>query len=169
MVDALLHEHLDAAFVRSPVRHMSSLLVDAVLDEPMVVAMPTAHRLRSDTAVPLPLCDLASEAFVLYRRPAGPGLDDSILAACHAAGFSPTVTQEAPRPTEALSLVAAGLGVSVVPASMHRLGADSIAYRGHTDCPGLSAPLHLVMRPSIPPSTLASFRDLVRRLRNGHP
>lgn len=82
LVDALLHERLDAAFVRSPVASVAGLLVDAVLDEPMLVALPGGHRLASDAGAALPLAGLASEAFVLYRRPAGPGLYDTILAAC---------------------------------------------------------------------------------------
>ena len=164
-VAALLQERLDAAFVRSPVASMAGLRVDAVLDEPMLVALPSGHRLASGTAVPLPLAGLAGEAFVLYRRPAGPGLYDCILAACRSAGFSPMVAQEAPRLPATLSLVAAGLGVSIVPASMRRLGGETIAYRALTDCPGLSAPLHLAMRRVVPTPVLARFREIVRQMR----
>jgi DNA-binding transcriptional LysR family regulator len=92
LVDALLHERLDAAFVRSPVSKLPGLMVDDILDEPMIAALPAGHPLASDLGTPLPLADLASEAFILYRRPAGPGLYDAILAACRGAGFSPAIT-----------------------------------------------------------------------------
>ena len=166
LVDALLHGRLDAAFVRSPVASIASLLVDPLLDEPMVATLPAGHRFAVETDEPLPLAELRSEDFVLYRRAAGPGLYDSILAACRAAGFSPKVVQEAPRLPATLSLVAAGLGVSVVPASMRRLGGETIAYRRLMDCPGLSAPLHLAMRRAILPPVLSRFRDVVLRMKD---
>lgn len=163
LVDAILHEQLDAAFVRSPVGSVPGLLVDDVLDEPMVAALPMEHPLAVDATDPLPLAGLAGETFVLYRRPAGPGLHDAILAACHAAGFSPAVVQEAPRLTATLSLVAAGLGISLVPASMRRLGGEGIVYRALATCPRLSAPMHLAMRRSGLSPVLAHFRSMVQQ------
>jgi len=165
LVEALLQQRLDSAFVRSPVASTAGLLVDPVLEEPMLAALPAGHRLATEADVPLPLATLAAEQFVLYRRPAGPGLYDAILAACHAAGFSPTVSQEAPRLPATLSLVAAGLGVSIVPASMRRLGGEDIVYRTLTDCPGLSAPLHLAMRHAPLSPVLSRFREVVRQLK----
>jgi DNA-binding transcriptional LysR family regulator len=168
LVDGLLHGRLDAAFVRSPVASMTSLLVDPILDEPMLVALPAGHRLADGSDGSLDLADLATEDFVLYRRPAGPGLYDTILAACRAAGFSPTVAQEAPRLPGTLSLVAAGLGVSIVPASMRRLGGEMIGYRTIAGAPGLSAPLHLAMRRAVLPPVLSRFRAIVRQM-TGEP
>ncbi len=161
LVDALMQQRLDAVFVRSPVAGIAGLMVDPLLDEPMLVALPVGHRHALDLAGPLPLAALGQEEFVLYRRPAGPGLYDTILAACRTAGFSPTVVQEAPRLPATLSLVAAGLGVSIVPASMRRLSGENIVYRDLTACAGLSAPLHLAVRRGILPPTLSRFRDAV--------
>ncbi|HEY1723031.1 MAG TPA: LysR substrate-binding domain-containing protein, partial [Magnetospirillaceae bacterium] len=79
-------------------------------------------------------------------------------------GFSPALAQEAPRLTATLSLVAAGLGVSVVPASMQRLSGEGIVYRALTGCPGLSAPLHLAMRRSDQPPTLMRLREIMRQI-----
>ncbi len=166
LVDALLHERLDAAFVRSPVETNPSLLVDAVLDEPMLAALPAGHQLAVDTEAPLPLRRLAGEDFIFYRRWTGPGLYDAILAACRDAGFSPSVVQEAPRLPATLSLVAAGLGISVVPASMRRLGGEGIAYRTLKDCSRLSAPLHLAMRKDNISPALNKFRKLVQEMRH---
>ncbi|HWG05788.1 MAG TPA: LysR family transcriptional regulator, partial [Beijerinckiaceae bacterium] len=163
LVEALVQGRLDAAFVRSSVGRMSAISVETVLDEPMVVTLPTGHRFAANDGA-LALADLSEEPFILYRRRAGPGLYDAILAACHAAGFSPHVAQEAPRLTATLSLVAAGLGVSIVPASMRRLADDDIAYRAlAADC-GLSAPLHLAIRRANPPPVLIQFREMMRRI-----
>jgi len=163
LVSGLAHGRLDAAFVRSPVGGMPGLLVQPVLEEPMVAALPAGHPLAAgaENGKALPLAALAAEAFILYRRPTGPGLYDAILAACRAAGFSPVVAQEAPRLPATLSLVAAGLGVSVVPASMRQLAVAGVAYRELDGCPGLSAPLHLALRRTGLTATVVKFRAAV--------
>jgi DNA-binding transcriptional LysR family regulator len=164
LVEGVLLGQLDAAFVRSPAGAVAGLRVEPVLEEPMLAALPDGHRLARDDGPPLPLAALAGEAFVLYRRPSGPGLYDAILAACRGSGFAPTVAQEAPRLPATLSLVAAGLGVSVVPASMRRLAAVGVAYRALCDCPGLSAPVQLVLRRAGASATAARFAAVVARL-----
>lgn len=161
LVDALIHERLDVAFVRSQLSGMAGLRVETILREPMVLALPTDHPLALKRATPVPLSSLAGEAFVLYRRPAGPGLYDALLAACKTAGFSPTVAQEAPRMTATMSLVAAGLGISIVPASMARLRGDGVAYRTLSGCPGLSAPLYLATRITGRSPTLERFIEIL--------
>ena len=117
---------IDVAFVRSPVGEAPDLTVRPLLEEPMVAALPSGHRLGNAPG-PLPLATLAGEIFILYRRPVGPGLHDAIIAACDRAGFSPQIGQEAPRMLSTLSLVAAGLGVTLVPESMSRLQAEGVA------------------------------------------
>jgi len=164
LVEAMLQGRLDAAFVRSPVGSVRGLIVDPVLDEPMLVALPAGHRLAGDTGSALPLATLAMEDFILYRRPAGPGLYDAIVTACRGAGFTPVVVQEAPRLPSTLSLVAAGLGISLVPASMRRFAMAGVSFRTLRDCPGLSAPLHLALRRADLSATAVRFRETVRRL-----
>lgn len=161
LLDALVHEKLDAAFIRSPLSGSQSLQDQPILVEPMLLALPTDHPLAIDAQSPLPLAALATEAFVLYRRRVGLGLYDAILVACREAGFSPQVVQEAPRMTATLSLVAAGLGVSIVPASMQRLRGDGIVYRELTDCRSLVAPLHLATRVGDGSAVLRRFKEMV--------
>ncbi|QBQ13802.1 LysR family transcriptional regulator [Pseudomonas sp. SXM-1] len=161
LLDALLHEKLDAAFIRSPLSGTQALQDQPILVEPMLLALPTDHPLAINPSTPLPLAALATEAFVLYRRRVGLGLYDAILVACREAGFSPQVVQEAPRMTATLSLVAAGLGVSIVPASMQRLRGDGIVYRELSECRSLVAPLHLATRVGDTSSVLERFRELV--------
>lgn len=161
LLEALVDERLDVAFVRSPVGGISGLTIEPVLREPMLVALPVGHPLAVNGEQPLPLTALTREAFILYRRPAGQGLYDAILAACHRAGFSPRVIQEAPRLPATLSLVGAGLGLSIVPASMRRLGGDGIVYRAIDDRAQLSAPLYLALRNNRTSAIITRFRDLV--------
>jgi hypothetical protein len=147
LVAALLDERLDAAFVRSPIGAAEGIAVHSVLDEAMVAALPAGHVLADRTgAPPLGLAELAAETFILYRRPLGPGLYDAIIAACQRAGYSPIIGQEAPRMLATLSLVAAGLGVTLVPQSMRRLRVHGVAYRPLDSAAGLVAPLNLAYR-----------------------
>lgn len=169
LLPALKDQRLQAAFVRSPCVEHPELSATTLLREPMVVAAPNGHRLTG-SAVGLSLRSLEGEPLVLYRRPSGPGLYDSILAACVSAGFSPLVVQEAPRLTATLNLVSSGLGLSIIPQSMRRLRSDGIEYCNLTDAQGLEAPLMLVLRSErgqdVDP-VIANFRSIVEeRLTN---
>jgi DNA-binding transcriptional LysR family regulator len=163
LVEALCGEKIDAAFIRSPIDPAAGVAVHSVLEEEMVAAFPAGHALSTNSAATrLPLAGLQSETFILYRRPLGPGLYDAIIAACQRAGFSPQIGQEAPRMLSTLSLVAAGLGVTLVPASMRRLRVHGVAYRRLDSAAGLIAPLNLAYRRG---ETAAAARRFIAQVR----
>ncbi|MFD4836702.1 LysR substrate-binding domain-containing protein [Achromobacter sp. NPDC058515] len=118
---------VDVAFVRPPYVLDPEHESERVLDEPMLVALPPDHPLSRKRSIPI--AALADEDFVLYPRPIGAGLYDAIQSACQRAGFAPRVIQEAPQMASIVSLVAAGVGISVVPAAMRHMGAEGIEYR----------------------------------------
>lgn len=118
---------VDVAFVRPPYVLDAEFESERVLDEPMLIALPPDHALSRKRAVPI--AALAEEDFVLYPRPIGAGLYDAIQSACQRAGFAPRVIQEAPQMASIVSLVAAGVGISIVPAAMRHMGAQGIEYR----------------------------------------
>src|SRR5262249_45954387 len=118
LLQGLRDERMDAAFIRTASAASEALVIQPLLDEPMVTALPSRHRLASGPKdVPIPLKGLAAETFILYGPP-GTGMYDPIIAACHAAGFNSHVgnvgasTQQGPRIGSTLSLVAAGLGIT---------------------------------------------------------
>ena len=166
LVHGLHDEDIDAAFIRSPVADVVGLLVRPLLEEEMVVALPAGHPLAiengADPAAPMPLASLANETFVLYKRRGGPGLYDSIITACRGAGFGPRVGQEAPRIISTLNLVAAGLGVSIVPASLRSLQMDGVTYRRLSSSTALKAPLLLACRRGANSAAVQRFIDLVQ-------
>ena len=166
LVQGLHNEEIDAAFIRSPVADVIGLVVTPLLEEEMLVALPAAHTFAvengSDASAAMPLAALANETFILYKRPGGPGLYDTIITACRGAGFSPKVGQEAPRIISTLNLVAAGLGVSIVPASLRRLQMDGVIYRRLSGSAELKAPLLLACRPGENSAAVQRFIDLVR-------
>ncbi|WP_049104274.1 LysR substrate-binding domain-containing protein, partial [Burkholderia cenocepacia] len=73
--------------------------------------------------------ELADESFVQVPRAAGGALFDDIVAACRAAGFEPRMAQPAPQIASAVTLVAAGLGVSVVPKAITQVQVPGGVYR----------------------------------------
>ncbi|TWC71098.1 LysR family transcriptional regulator [Herbaspirillum sp. SJZ099] len=147
LVEAIRKKQLDLAFVRSPVGDATGIVMETVLVEEMVAALPADHRLAGKGhKKSIALSALADESFIMTRRPSGPGLYDTIIAACRSAGFSPRVTQEARKNLSTLSLVAAGLGVAVIPASMMHVSAEGVTYLKLNDAPALKAPLHLAYR-----------------------
>jgi len=164
LVEGLRAERIDAAFVRSPIGSAADLTVHPLLEEEMVAALPSGHRLAVGTKSRLPLSALEGETFILYRRPLGPGLYDAIIAACQRAGYSPRIGQEAPRMLATLSLVAAGLGVTLIPASMQRIGIDGVAYRAIERKAGLVAPLNLAYRRGETAPAACRFIALARRI-----
>lgn len=151
-------QRLDAAFVRPAPGETGSLSTRVLFREEMWVALPEGHRLAGRASVPLRA--LAREPFILYPRRNGRALYDAIVGACQAAGFSPEVGQEAPQMGSTVTLVAAGLGISIVPASMGHLHTPGVTYRPiEGDAP--RADMSLVCQDAPAPAVTRSFRDLV--------
>ncbi|MDQ8032196.1 MAG: LysR family transcriptional regulator [Bordetella sp.] len=97
-----------------------------LMSEPLVAVMPLAHRLARRARVPV--VTLAAEPFVLYPARPRPNYADHVLGLFRAAGESPQVVQEANELQTALGLVAAGIGVTVVPAAVQRAHRPDLAY-----------------------------------------
>jgi DNA-binding transcriptional LysR family regulator len=89
---------------------------EMLLREPFVVALPADHRLAGTNRIAL--SSLADEPFVFIRRDTMPIFYDLVLKICRDAGFVPNVPHEADHPQMVLGLVAAGMGISLVPASV---------------------------------------------------
>jgi DNA-binding transcriptional LysR family regulator len=169
LIQNLREDRVDVAFIRTPVADPAGLVVDPLLEEKMVVALPDRHFLaaREDgDEAGLDLKRLAGETFIVYRRHSGPGLYDAIFAACHAAGFSPLVGQEAPRIVSTLNLVASGLGLSLVPASLQRMHMDGVTYRAIAGHDQPVAPLHLASRRGEASPVVRSFLNLTKKTAN---
>ena len=164
LIERVRSGQVDAAIVRTALADQAGLAVYRLLDEPMVVALPAAHPLarQGGREAALLLKDLEREPFILYR-PIGAGLPQLTMEACRAAGFSPHIGQEAPRVASALSLVAVGLGISLVPASARSMYMDGVAYRRLRGAVQPKTSLDLVSRRGDPSATVRHFVSLVRQ------
>ncbi len=116
-IDALRGGTLDAGFVRMPVAEVG-LSTTVIHREPFAIVLPKQHPLarKKDLAVD----DLAPEAFIAYGKRWAPFFHDRWTELCLRAGFAPRVVQETGEMSTALALVAAGLGVAIVPEGLTR-------------------------------------------------
>lgn len=110
-ITALRTGEIDVGLLRLPI-DAPELRTHVVSQDPLVAALPAGHRLAAMERVPL--AELADESFVLYVRSYGPSVQDAIIGHCLAAGFSPRIVQEAPDVQTIVTLVAAGLGISLL-------------------------------------------------------
>lgn len=125
-IAALREERLDVAFIRQPVTE-PSLASELLMAESFVAALPGNHGLARNQRISL--AALSDEPHILFSREALPTLHDLTLKLCRDAGFVPHVRYEADHPQMVLGLVAAGLGVSLVPASSRRLKRSGLVFR----------------------------------------
>jgi DNA-binding transcriptional LysR family regulator len=162
-------DQMDVAFVRTSTMHTDDLLIWPLLEEPMVVALPGLHAMaRGERDVALPLKSLAGDSFILFGPP-GTGIYDETVAACRAAGFSPRIGQQAPRITSTLGLVAAGLGVALVPESMRKMSMDGVVYRRLKGAPQPKAVLGLASRRGDPSAVVGQFIKFTRKAARNFP
>src|SRR6266516_3281587 len=101
--------------------------VEIVRREPIVCVLLEEHPLarREEVAVSL----LADEPFVLQSSHRGGGYYVQLMKLCLAAGFSPNVIQEVTEMPTIVSLVAAGMDVSLVPLSTRNIRSQGVMYR----------------------------------------
>ncbi|MEH3086599.1 MAG: LysR family transcriptional regulator [Xylophilus ampelinus] len=166
----VLDARLNCGFLRVPVARPPGLAFEELLQEDSVLAVPVDHRLAAgDPSRPVALKSLEGERIILVRRPGAPGLYANLLAACARARVSVEPAFEVEHMMTNLNLVAAGAGVSIVPASMRGIHAQAVAYRPLRDAAQLRSPLTLVYRESDCGGPTGTFIALVREAAAKHP
>jgi DNA-binding transcriptional LysR family regulator len=159
--DMLSQGLLDVALVRPPFSSHEDLVSNRLLEEEMLIALPANHPLAQ--AESLSLAQLSEEPFILYPRSVGPGIYDRIISACQTVGFSPRIGQNAPQLASTVNLVAAGLGIAIVPASMTHVHAESVRYHKIAGTAPV-APLGVAYRRNLRSAAAKNFVAMVRRL-----
>ncbi len=111
LISGLLANELDLALLSTPVVQ-SSILEEPLLEEPLLLVLPKDHPLAKRNEIRL--SDLPYERFILMQE--GHCLADQALEFCHSrAGFAPQVSCRSAQVQTLLALVAAGMGISIVP------------------------------------------------------
>lgn len=119
---ALRDGRIDLSISRNPLNE--GLISSALLwRDPVVLALPARHRLQSRKQVRL--VELKSDDFVFLRLASSP-FAQRLFDACVQSGFAPRIVQQVVEVPAVLNLVAAGLGVALVPLSMALLRTDAV-------------------------------------------
>jgi DNA-binding transcriptional LysR family regulator len=151
-ISALLDGGIDVGLLRAPVP--APLVSRTLLDEDLVAVLPDEHPLAARSSVPL--AELAEENFVSYPERQGSNLLDTALRGCASVGFWPRVVQEAQDTYTVVALVAAAVGVALLPASAEWLHFEGVAFRPVTGA-DLRVPVALSWRPGNDSPVLAGF------------
>jgi DNA-binding transcriptional LysR family regulator len=125
-VRALEENQIQIGLLRLPIS-APWLDIEVIRREAIVCVLPEGHPLARQERIALP--QLASEPFVLQSRQLGGGYHTQLMKLCIGAGFTPNVIQEVTETYAIVSLVAAGIGISLVPLSTRNIRSQGVVYR----------------------------------------
>lgn len=118
---ALMSGEIDIGFIRPPVRHtLDDINVLKLYDEPLMVALHVDHA-KFVNKQEIQVKDLKDEYFVSTPHSKRGGLSYLVSNLCLAAGFAPQKAAIQSRKISQLQLVAANLGVSIVPEEFQQI------------------------------------------------
>jgi len=165
-LEALHEGTIDAGFVLwisdfgLPAR-TGRLKTEIVLKPPLVVVVPQTHRFASAGRVEL--ADLANEPYILFKRESGQVFYDYVISFYQRNGLRLDIRHEADHPSTVLGLVAAGLGITILPyTSTHAIPGVVCC-----DLPAASPQLEIALtwRPQNDSTLLANFTETIRNYR----
>jgi DNA-binding transcriptional LysR family regulator len=151
LVERTRNDHFDVAFIRTSVAKTDGVVIEQLLEEPVVVALPSEHPLASNKnrgRATLSLKALGGETFILNGHTHGALTmqANALIAACQTVGFTPRIGHVVANNLSRLSLVAADLGIAVVGATMQRMNVEGVVFRQLKGAPQLKTPLNVASR-----------------------
>ncbi|WP_343683276.1 LysR family transcriptional regulator [Acinetobacter baylyi] len=161
LMDRLLDDRLDIALVRPPDHVPEGLHLQLLMHEPLLAVLPIGHPFAQHQSIQLNA--LKDDSFIVSPRAISAGLFDAIANACRSHGFEPKIGQNAPQIVSIVSLVAANLGVSLVPESTKQLGITGVKYL-HIDDPTPMVGLALAYRKNTHSQIVINFSSLIHSL-----
>jgi DNA-binding transcriptional LysR family regulator len=178
LTDDVVQRKLDIGILRAPVSQPHEMVFHQLFEEDMLLVLPVGHPLLgrsrkkkgegSGESMPaISIRHLADESFILVRRSGATGMYSKLIEACENAGFTPKIGFEVERMLTNISLVAAGAGISVVPASMNGFHRESVVYCRINARPRLVAPITLICRREEQGPILGNFINLAKRIAVG--
>ena len=131
-------------------------------DEALIAALPMGHALTG-VERGLYLRDLVNDRLIVFPRAPRPSFADQVLAAFHDRGLAPVDTLEVRELQVALGLVAAGMGVTIVPKSVLGLKRSDVCYM-KMDEANLTSPIIFSIRALDKSEDIKSMLDLIYAL-----
>lgn len=158
-LEAIASHHLDLAFVRQPStdNFVGSRLL---FREPLMAVVPSGNKLARKRAISRE--DLASMPLVLPPRIARPIYVDMLRDWFREGGFVPNTLHEANERHTILAIVAAGLGVSILPSWVSQFRHRDVTFRPISGDP-LLVSVHLARRRSYSSTAADMFEEIVDR------
>lgn len=128
--------------------------------EPLIVALPDSAPVKAQEVIRL--ADLKDETFILYPLRPRPSFADDVVSVCRKEGFEPGDTVLAQDYQTAISLVAVGVGISIVPQSVSISPRPGVLFRSYDGFnPGTSLSIN-ARRDGCSPH-VSSFFDAARK------
>lgn len=125
-IDLLAENRIDLGVLRPPVRS-SGIGLLTLLQENLVIAIADGHPLAERKTVTM--AELAEEPFICFERTLDSALQTLILRAGQDSGVQPRIVQEVGDIPTMLALVAAGMGIALVPSSARHIRYKGVAFR----------------------------------------
>jgi DNA-binding transcriptional LysR family regulator len=125
-VDALYEDEIKVGLVRLPMR-APGIQFEPVLEERLVVALPSGHVLEKHDRVSLEA--IADLPLIFFTRQLIPGFHAQIVELFQRVGAFPNVAQHAVHLQTIVGLVASGVGIAILPSSAERVSREGVVYR----------------------------------------
>jgi len=124
--DSLARGDLDVGLVRYNERAPEGIRLRLLRRDPLRLVVPAGHRFARRKSVAI--ADCRDEAFIGFPGDAGTGTGPLLKRLAAQAGFEPRIAQEAREATTQIGLVAAGLGIAVLPAPLEAVRIEGVHY-----------------------------------------
>lgn len=159
-IEALRTGRVDVSFLTANLAHDPQLATEPVCSEPLMLALPRSNRLSARRTVSAKA--MAAEPFILLSRHLAPAYHDLVITWFRDRGFSVNAAYESDNFFSTLTLVECGLGVSLLPSSLHDLGRDIVFRKVPAPTPRLD--LLLAYRRDTQSEVLRSFLAIAREV-----
>lgn len=141
---AELHDrNIDLVFLRLPCNVGDDVNGEILAEESMQLVLPANHALGRKKRIQL--SELHQEPLIIFPRDVCPGLHDMIIRSCYLSGYGPKLSQFAPQLPATIGMVAAGFGVTIIPASLSCIKADNVTYH-EIDSPHITTQIAVIWR-----------------------
>lgn len=136
-LEALLDHHIDLGFLaKTELESTNDFAFEPLMEVQLRLALTPGHRLAKLRRVPL--AKLQEERFIMFKRSAAPATHDFILQVCRSAGFEPNIAKQSDRAQSILDLVAAGVGIAIIPEHFQRYRTELLLRHFIPNPPALS-------------------------------
>jgi DNA-binding transcriptional LysR family regulator len=161
---ALPVSEIDLGIAFMPVKD-EGLAFEVISHDKFVAVLPESHRMAGQPYVHLE--ELADDQFIMMPRQTKSVFSDKVLGMCHQAGFVPKVSQEIIQMSSGLSMVAAGVGVGIMPSHVQNSGTRGVVFKPFYAGAAV-IDLAVVWRKSDTSPVLKGFLNVVKEVKNLH-